>query len=179
MSKVTRSPLPKPTPLSKSPLGASGISLPKAKANPSAGGTVPPPTKSLNRAVKPKTGRPASAELVTIIVPDVAGTPMPAVGMSFTQPELVTPPSGDTMAGAVPPSRTSGGVKPSLKLNANCGVGMLRFVTVSVTTLLVTELFGPVATTLYWLPEKAGWTLVIIKPWETAPVIGTLLLNHW
>ena len=28
-------------------------------------------------------------------------------------------------------------------------------------------------------PEKAGWTLVIIKPWEAAPGIGTLLLNHW
>ena len=81
--KPRTEPLPKPTPLSKSPLGASGISLPNAKANPSAGGTVPPPTRILKRAVKPKTGRPASAELVTINAPAAAGTPMPA--------ELVAP----------------------------------------------------------------------------------------
>ena len=89
-------------------------------------------------------------------------------------------PPPEPSTSAVPRSVTPAGVRPSSKLKAICGVaGGLRLVTLSVTSVLVAVLFGPVAVALNLLPEAPGWTLVMVKVVEVAPAITTLLLYHW
>ena len=70
-------------------------------------------------------------------------------------PESPTPPFAVTVA--LPKTAVPVGTFPSLKLKESCGVeGTVTVVTVSVTSVLVTALFGPVTVTLYLLPEAAG-----------------------